>query len=296
MKNTLISIIIPAFNEERKIRNCLNSIFAQTYKNLEVFVVDDGSSDNTMNIVREFKSIKLLQQNHRGPGAAKNLAAEQSKGKIFVFVDSDEILDKDYVKKMVSPIINDESLATIGVYRFRKPKNVWVRCMHNTANDLVFHGGLKIFRAISRKKFYELGRFNPKKGYSDDRLDVKTRISRVPDALFYHDVDDRISEVYKKAHWVGKSLIAAPKRPRFFIGLTVLLAWLFFLVFYVINLNLNLLSILIALPVFYLLFLAVKKTLHYNDLRMLYLNPLFRIIYTFGMFTGLIRNIIDRLK
>ena len=75
-----ISVIIPAYNEETKIKKCLDSLLKQTYKNVEIFVVDDGSSDKTPEIIKEFsvkyKNISFLQQKQQGPGAAKNKAAK----------------------------------------------------------------------------------------------------------------------------------------------------------------------------------------------------------------------------
>ena len=83
----LISVIIPAFNEEKTIGGCLKSLKNQSYKQMEIIVVDDGSSDSTRNIVKGFSDIKLLTQSHKGPGQARNLGASNAKGEILIFVD-----------------------------------------------------------------------------------------------------------------------------------------------------------------------------------------------------------------
>src|SRR3989338_2013270 len=94
----LISIVIPTFNEQKTIGECLKSLKNQTYKPIEITVVDDGSSDSTRNIVEDSQNIKLLTQGHKGPGQARNLGAANAKGEILVFVDADMTLDKNFIR------------------------------------------------------------------------------------------------------------------------------------------------------------------------------------------------------
>ena len=99
----LISIIIPVFNEQEVLSNCLASLKKQTYQPLEIIVVDDGSRDNTLQIAKKFK-VKTLAQNHKGPGPARNLGATQANGEILVFVDADMTFDKNFIKDLTKPI------------------------------------------------------------------------------------------------------------------------------------------------------------------------------------------------
>src|SRR3989344_4589579 len=106
-KNPLVTAIISAYNSENKIGKCLNSLLNQTYSPIEIFVVDDGSTDRTKEIVKKFadnKKVFLLEQRRQGPGAAKNLASKKAKGKILVFVDSDEYPRRNYIEKLTKPI------------------------------------------------------------------------------------------------------------------------------------------------------------------------------------------------
>src|SRR3990167_7735865 len=96
----LISIVIPTFNEQKTIGECLKSLKNQTYKPIEITVVDDGSSDSTRNIVEDSQNIKLLTQGHKGPGQARNLGVANAKGEILVFVDADMTFDKNFIKQL----------------------------------------------------------------------------------------------------------------------------------------------------------------------------------------------------
>src|SRR3990167_4182565 len=97
-----VSLIIPAYNEEEVIGNCLKSLLKQTFKPLEIIVVDDGSTDNTISIVKNCQlptvNCQLFCQKHLGPGSARNLGASKAKGEILIFVDADMTFDKNFVK------------------------------------------------------------------------------------------------------------------------------------------------------------------------------------------------------
>mgnify|MGYP005993589457 CR=1 FL=1 len=103
----LVSIITPVFNSEKFLRDCLNSVINQTFTNWEMILVDDSSSDNSVEIVKEyvkkdsrFKFYKLNKNS--GSGVARNLAIEKSKGDIIAFLDSDDVWVKDKLKKHLS--------------------------------------------------------------------------------------------------------------------------------------------------------------------------------------------------
>ena len=87
----LFSVIIPTYNRASLLRETLQSVFAQTFKDYEVIVVDDGSTDNTLEILRGYSEVKVLTQSNRGPGAARNLGVSQSQGRYLAFLDSDDI-------------------------------------------------------------------------------------------------------------------------------------------------------------------------------------------------------------
>lgn len=105
----LLSIVIPAYNAEKYIKNCIESITSQNIDDYEIIVVDDGSTDNTIPIVEELtksnKKIKLYKQNHKFAGAARNLGISKACGKYIHFVDADDWLEPNCYSIVLKDII-----------------------------------------------------------------------------------------------------------------------------------------------------------------------------------------------
>ena len=108
MKNIKFSIIIPVYNSEKYIRGCLDSIFSQTYKNIEVIAVNDCSTDNSLEILKEYNEIKIFSTKvNSRQGAARNIGIEKSTGDYILFVDADDALyRKDVIEKLAEKINN----------------------------------------------------------------------------------------------------------------------------------------------------------------------------------------------
>lgn len=100
-----ISIIIPVYNAELYIGKCLESAINQSYQNIEVICVDDGSTDKSVEIIRQYqekdKRIILLSQNNSGPGVARNNGIDNSSGDLICFLDSDDFLHENAIQKLV---------------------------------------------------------------------------------------------------------------------------------------------------------------------------------------------------
>ena len=98
-----VSVIIPVYNAEKYLRQCLNSIFSQSFQKIEVIMVNDGSKDFSGAIMEEYvqkyphKAIGIHQEN-QGQSAARNVALKHAKGKYVVFIDSDDYIAKDYIR------------------------------------------------------------------------------------------------------------------------------------------------------------------------------------------------------
>lgn len=101
----MVSIIIPAYNVEKYLRECLDSALGQTFSDIEVIVVDDGSTDSTPEIIREYAArdarVKCVSQPNGGLSAARNSGLDVASGEWVVFLDSDDILSPTAVSKLV---------------------------------------------------------------------------------------------------------------------------------------------------------------------------------------------------
>lgn len=127
--NPLISIIVPIYNAAKYLPACLDSIINQTYQNLEIILVDDGSTDNSYQIAKDYAKkdprIKLLHQKNQGLSGARNTGITKSTGTYLTFVDSDDEIKPDFIKKLLSPYqtSKDLSLTVCGFSRkFLKTK------------------------------------------------------------------------------------------------------------------------------------------------------------------------------
>ncbi|HRZ85776.1 MAG TPA: glycosyltransferase family A protein [Candidatus Paceibacterota bacterium] len=210
MNNIEVSVIIPAYNEENYIGKCLESLKKQSYKNFEIIVVDDGSTDKTKEIIKKFKKVRILSGEHKGPGYSRNIGAKNAFGKILVFIDSDMYFDKNYLINLIKPIKeNKDIIGTTHDYEVAVNVNnfyslLWgkLRVTKENAKEV------KIFRAIKKEKFFEFGEFDQKYGYADDQtfwFKYKIKPIVAKDTICYHKNPETLKETYKQAKWIGAS-------------------------------------------------------------------------------------------
>ena len=112
MNNVLISILVPVYNVDKYLRVCLDSLINQTYQNIEIVLVDDGSKDGSGKICDEYAQkdtrIVVVHKENEGVAKARVTAFEHSHGELITFVDSDDYVDKQYVEKLATPILVDD--------------------------------------------------------------------------------------------------------------------------------------------------------------------------------------------
>ncbi len=216
----MISVIIPTYNEEDVILDCLNSLAKQSVHDFEVVVVDDGSSDKTYEVLQNFQfpissfQFRTLKTKHLGAGGARNEGAKIAKGNILVFVDSDMTFDRHFLKMLVKPIISGKSKGTFSKDEivsnwdkvFARCYNVnegWVNKRRHPKN---YPNTQKVFRAILKSEFDKVGGFTAG-GYNDDwslseKLGYDATVAEK--AIFFHKNPDNLKEIYNHAKWVGK--------------------------------------------------------------------------------------------
>ena len=101
MNNTdLVSIIIPIYNGEKFLKRTINSILEQSYKNIEIILIDDGSIDSTLKIWKEDKRICVYHQENKGVSSARNLGIKNANGDEIIFIDSDDYLNVNMIERL----------------------------------------------------------------------------------------------------------------------------------------------------------------------------------------------------
>lgn len=116
-----VSIIVPVYNSEKYIEKCVNSIINQTYNNIEIILVNDGSKDNSLGLCKylssKYENVKYINQDNSGPSDARNAGIDVSSGEFIQFVDADDYIDSDMVSTLVNKKIDNNSDLVICGYK-----------------------------------------------------------------------------------------------------------------------------------------------------------------------------------
>lgn len=130
MGKELISIIVPVYNAEKYLQKCLDSILEQTYQNLEIIIVNDGSTDNSGQICHEYEQkdsrIIYIEKENGGVSDTRNIGLDRMTGSYVTFVDSDDWLEPNYVKFLYEKLIEHQADIVVGNYtRFNESNSVF---------------------------------------------------------------------------------------------------------------------------------------------------------------------------
>lgn len=131
MNNNLLSVIIPVYNTEKYLTRCLNSVINQSYKNLELIVINDGSTDHSQDLINDFSirynNIQCIQlQENKGLGNARNLGLNKARGKYVSFIDSDDWIDSNFYRVLINNIQKyDLDIAIGGIINEFDDRNVY---------------------------------------------------------------------------------------------------------------------------------------------------------------------------
>lgn len=186
-----ISVIVPIYNSEKYLRRCFDSIFNQSFKDFELVLVDDGSTDSSIEICEEYSNkhnnIKLIKSKHISAGACRNIGINNSKSEYIAFIDSDDYIDSLYLETLYNEsIINDYDLCFCDYLLTSKNsinksyKNIKAKSM--TQNEMY---GL-FFRTKGEKGYYACWGKLFKKDLLKDFVFVEDKINE--DILFFYEV------------------------------------------------------------------------------------------------------------
>lgn len=113
-----VSIIVPIYNAEKTVSRCVESILSQTYSDFELILVDDGSSDHSLDICNNYEQqdsrVRIFSQKNAGPSSARNTGLKESTGKWISFVDSDDWIDGNHIEELLSATIEETGMAVCG--------------------------------------------------------------------------------------------------------------------------------------------------------------------------------------
>lgn len=146
-----VSIIIPIYNTEKYLKACLDSVLSQTYENLEIILIDDGSTDNSGKIIDDYAKkdhrIKVIHQKNRGQSAARNEGLKKATGNYISFIDADDKITPNFIEKLLAVFDEDTALTVCGIH--------YKRLKQHSAED-VYINPLRAKKPNESKKAYIL--------------------------------------------------------------------------------------------------------------------------------------------
>ncbi|MDR2666568.1 MAG: glycosyltransferase [Holosporales bacterium] len=183
LKSPQVSVIIPVYNSEKYLKKCLNSVVNQTLQNIEIILVDDGSTDASKFIgesyARDDKRIIIIGQENKKQGAARNRGIEIANGRYIGFVDSDDFIDTSYFEKLLNAAVKyDADIAMASVVKIAKHRR---KCKWKIVKEAVYHTDFDKFIRCNQNK--NTAPYN--KIYKTELI-VEHSL-RFPEGVFYED-------------------------------------------------------------------------------------------------------------
>ncbi|MBL7969161.1 MAG: glycosyltransferase family 2 protein [Prolixibacteraceae bacterium] len=158
-KSNLVSVIIPCYNQACYLEECIRSVIKSTYKNLEIIIINDGSTDCTDKISQklqvEIPSIHYYYQENRGPSAARNFGIRKSTGSIILPLDSDDIISENYIQEAVKVLEKNPEIKVVycEAEKFGEQTGKW--CLPDFTLDKLVRRNLIFTSALFRKHDWE---------------------------------------------------------------------------------------------------------------------------------------------
>jgi glycosyltransferase involved in cell wall biosynthesis len=164
--NPLVSIIITCYNYDRFVKQAIDSALNQTYESIEIVIVDDGSTDNSKQVIEEYKNnskIICINQENTGSSVARNNGIAVSKGEIILLLDADDVIDKNYVEAIVNNLNDYRTIVTTDCYHTDVDLNIidiW-KLKPTSYDQILKENSIVVSSGFSRKLFDEVGGYDP---------------------------------------------------------------------------------------------------------------------------------------
>ncbi|MBU3978369.1 glycosyltransferase family 2 protein [Patescibacteria group bacterium] len=207
LSNPIISVIVPTKNSATTIESCLKSIHKQSYKNIEIIVVDNNSSDNTKTISRKYTDYVFNYGPERS--SQRNFGAKYATGKFLLFIDSDMVLSIDVVKNCVKKTIIDQNIKSIIIPEKSFGKGFWAGCKKLEKSFYVGVDWIEAARFFEKKVFQEVGGYDEKIISGEDwdlsqKIGDKYKIDRISDFIYHNEGKISLLETIKKKFYYAK--------------------------------------------------------------------------------------------
>lgn len=155
-KKPLISIIVPVYNVEKYIRRCVDSLINQTYKNLEIILIDDGSPDNSGAICDEYAKldnrVKVIHKENGGVSSARNVGLDSASGEYIGFMDSDDYITPDMYEVLYNNMVDNDADISMGIYALENNKGEFISHYRYDVNE-VFDKAQTIAEMLKQVKY-----------------------------------------------------------------------------------------------------------------------------------------------
>ncbi len=214
-----VSVVINVYNEEDNIEDSLDSLKEQTFSDFELIIVDDGSTDDTMNLVKRYRNIfdlKTCKTPHVGPRKARSEGISKSSGDVIVTVDGDEILKEDYLENILEPYKYHEVGSVGGVLKSKG--SGWASEAYGALNEIFYefrgkgeeidwiHAGCS---SIRREAYEDVGGISTRKTSGDKDISWKLqkkgwRVILKKDAIAIHKDPTTLSSLMSREYNIGK--------------------------------------------------------------------------------------------
>ena len=197
----LISIVVPNYNNQMYIGKCLESLINQTYKNLEIIVVDDGSVDDSVNVINNYlydDRVRLIKKDNNGVSSARNIGIDNAIGDYITFVDSDDWIDKDSIETVVKYLITDNVDAVRYNYiKYDNKNRKEFGKMYKLSNRRIEKANFDLINSYLFSNHNNIPCYSPLLVIKNNLIVYfNENLKIMEDTVFYYDLLNNINNIY----------------------------------------------------------------------------------------------------